>query len=253
MNRHIRPSKTCLTPPPFTEVLVPSQEHAWSAICGFWGYIVFCFVLFDIVLLRIIPITLFFILIVFHLDIFVIINTYFFAKPEKTVYEVLEGEEIVIPITTSVPVECIGSSAVIRQTCTQTIKIAQPVYQGNPSDKCVNNIQEEAMVFNTQECGVTFSTNNWEMPVNLIVTGYVDNVYNTDDRTGHIRLKITEDSSDELSGVWNNVNIPDIQVRYHFFSLNSNRNQIVQNWKRIFKIQGNKTSHITTQWLVCSP
>ena len=142
----------------------------------------------------------------------------FFCKPEKTVYEVLEGEEIAIPIMTSVPVECIGSSAVIRQTCTQTIKIAQPVYQGNPSDKCANNIQEEAMVFNTQACGVTFSTNNWEMPVNLIVTGYIDNVYNTDDRTGHIRLKIEEGSSTGLSGVWDTVNIPDIQVRlYSFF------------------------------------
>jgi len=75
------------------------------------------------------------------------------------------------------------------------------------------------MVFNTQECGVTFSTNNWEMPVNLIVTGYVDNVYNTDDRTGHIRLKIKEGSSTGLSGVWNTVNIPDIQVRlFCFFS-----------------------------------
>jgi hypothetical protein len=130
----------------------------------------------------------------------------------------LEGDEIVISITTSVPVECVGSIDVIRQTCTQTIKIAQPVYQGNPSDNCVNNIQEKDLVFNTQECGVTFSTNNWEMPVNLSVTGYVDNVYNTDDRTGHIRLKIEANSSTGLSGVWDTVNIPDIQVRlYRFF------------------------------------
>ena len=82
------------------------------------------------------------------------------VKPEKNAYEVLEGEEITIPITTSVPVECVGSNAVIRQTCTQTLKIAQPEYQRNPSDDCVNNIQAESMLFNTQECGVTFSTNN---------------------------------------------------------------------------------------------
>ena len=151
----------------------------------------------------------------FHLDIFVIINTLFFAKPEKTVYEILEGDEIVIPITTSVPVECVGSIHVIREHCTQTLKIAQPVYQGNPSDNCVNNIQEEAMVFNTQDCGVTFSTNNWEMAVNLTVTGYVDNVYNTADRTAHIRLKIKENSTTDLSGVWKTVNIPDIQVRFY--------------------------------------
>ena len=109
------------------------------------------------------------------------------------------------------------------------------------------------MVFNTQECGVTISTNNWEMPVNLIVTGYVDNVYNTYDRAGHIRLKIEGGSSTGLSGVWDTVKIPDIQVRLHNFFLNSNRNQIVQNWKRIFQNQGNKTNHITTHWLVCSP
>ena len=148
--------------------------------------------------------------------------------------------------------ECVGSS--FRNRCTQTINIAQPGYQGNPSDTCANNIQEKDLVFNTQHCGVTFSINNWEMPVNLTVTGYVDNVYNTDDRTAHIRLKINEGSSTGLSGVWNTVNIPDIQVRlYRFFFLNSNRNQNVQNWKRIFQNQGNKTSHITTQWLVCSP
>jgi hypothetical protein len=218
------------------------------------GYRLFLFfVLFDIVLLRIILTTLFSILIVFHLDIFVIINTYFFAKPEKTAYGVLEGEEIAIRIMTSVPVECIGSSAVIRQTCTQTIKIAQPVYQGNPSDKCTNNIQEEAMVFNTQECGVTFSTNNWEMPVNLIVTGYIDNVYNTDDRTGHNRLKIEEGSSTGVSGVWDTVNIPDIQVRIDSCFLNPNRKQFEQNFKRISQAQGKTTSHITTKWLVCSP
>ena len=127
----------------------------------------------------------------------------------------MEGEEIAIPITTSVPVECIGSTDVIRRSCTQTLKIAQPVYQGNPSANCINNIKAESMVFNTQECGVTFSTNNWEMPVNLIVTGYIDNVYNTDDRTGHIRLKIAEGSSTGLSGVWDTVNIPDIQVRLY--------------------------------------
>ena len=109
------------------------------------------------------------------------------------------------------------------------------------------------MVFNTQECGVTFSTNSWEMPVNLIVTGYVDNVYNTYDRAGHIRLKIEEGSSTGVSGVWDTVNIPDIQVRLHNCFSHSNRNQIVQNWKRIFQNQGNKTNHITTQWLVCSP
>ena len=115
--------------------------------------------------------------------------------------------------------ECVGSIDVIRQACTQTLKIAQPRYQDNPLEQCVSNIQEEAMVFKTQECGVTFSTNNWEMPVNLIVTGYIDNVYNTDDRTGHIRLKIEEDSSTGLSGVWDTVNIPDIQVRLTgFFS-----------------------------------
>ena len=124
-----------------------------------------------------------------------------------------------MPITTSVPVECVGSSPVIRQSCTQTIKIAQPKYQDNPSDNCVNNIQEKDLIFNTQDCGVTFSTNNWEMPVNLTVTGYVDNVYNTDDRTAHIRLKIKEGSSTGLTGAWDTVNIPDIQVRlYRFFS-----------------------------------
>jgi hypothetical protein len=147
------------------------------------------------------------------------ICTYFFAKPEKTVYEVLEGEEIVISITTSVLVECVGSNTEIIKLCTQTIKIAQPVYQGNPSDKCVNNIQEEDMVFEMENCGVTFSTYNWQMPINLTVTGYVDNIYNIRDRTSHIRLKTSKGTGNGSSGVWDNLNIPDIQVRLcRFFS-----------------------------------
>ena len=140
----------------------------------------------------------------------------------------MEGEDIFIPITTSVPVECVGSSAVIRQMCTQTIQIAQPGYQDNPSDHCVNNIQGESLVFKTQYCGVTFSTDNWKMPVNLIVTGYVDNVYNIEDKTAHIRLKIKENSTTGLSGAWDTVNIPDIKVRlYRFIFLNPNCKKIV--------------------------
>jgi hypothetical protein len=104
-----------------------SQEYVWSALCVLRVYIISFFLLFDIVLLRIIPTISFFILIVFHLDIFVIICTYFFAKPEKTVYEVLEGDEIVIPLTTSVPVECIGSSAI---SCHNQINWHFPVIGG---------------------------------------------------------------------------------------------------------------------------
>ena len=178
---------------------------------------------------------MFCIFIFFHLDIFVIINTYCFAKPEKTEYKVLEGEEIAISITTSVPVGCIGSTLAIKQQCTQTLKISQPVYQ---SDKCVNNIQEESMVFKTENCGVTFSTNNWEMPINLTVTGYADNVYNNHhDRTSHIRLKTSTNAGTGSSGVWDIVNIPDIQVRFDRVFLRSNRTQIVQNCKHIFHTQ----------------
>ena len=141
--------------------------------------------------------------------------------------------------------ECVGSSDVIRQTCTQTLKIAQPGYQGNPSDNCVNNIQEEDMVFNTQECGVTFSTNNWEIPVNLTVTGYVDNVYNSDDRTGHIRLKTENGSSTGLSGVWDIVNIPDIQVRLYSFFSKSNPKPNCTELETYLPNSSDKASHIT--------
>ena len=108
------------------------------------------------------------------------------------------------------------------------------------------------MVFKTQYCGVTFSTNNWEMPVNLIVTGYIDNVYNTDDRTAHIRLKIKENSSTGLSGVWDTVNIPDIQVRlYRFFSKSKLQENCLELETHLPNTSDN--SHSTTQWLVCSP
>jgi hypothetical protein len=166
----------------------------------------------------------------------------------------LEGSEIDISITTSVPVECVGSNAEIIKLCTQTLKIAQPVYQGNPSDKCVNNIQEESMVFNMENCGVTFSTNNWQMPINLTVTGYADNVYNIHhDRTSHIRLKTNKDTGIGSSGVWDNVNIPDIQVRlYRFFSKIKPKPNCTE-LETHLPHSSDKTSHIITQCLVYSP
>jgi len=49
MNRHIGANNTCLTPSPFIEVLVPRQEHVWSAICVLGGIDYFSVVLFDVV------------------------------------------------------------------------------------------------------------------------------------------------------------------------------------------------------------
>ena len=149
--------------------------------------------------------------------------------------------------------ECIGSNAVIRQSCTQTIQIAQPEYQVNPSDSCINNIQEEAMVFKMKNCGVTFPTNNWQMPINLTVTGYVDNIYNIRDRTSHIRLKTSKGTGNGSSGVWDNLNIPDIQVRLcRFFSKIKPKPNCTE-LEAHLQHSSDKTSHITTQWLVCSP
>jgi hypothetical protein len=49
MNRHIGTNTICLTPSPFIEVLLPRQEHVWSAICVLGGIDYFSVVLFDIV------------------------------------------------------------------------------------------------------------------------------------------------------------------------------------------------------------
>ncbi|XP_052066099.1 uncharacterized protein LOC127705790 [Mytilus californianus] len=134
------------------------------------------------------------------------------VKPEFTVYEVAEGDEISVRLTSSVPIGCFGSADIITSLCVETLKIAQPEYQDNPSDKCVNSIRKGSTVFETQDCGVSFSTTNWMLPVNLTVKGYIDNYYNSDNRKSYIRLITESKSATDLSGVWDTVNIPEIQV-----------------------------------------
>ncbi|XP_076090111.1 uncharacterized protein LOC143062191 [Mytilus galloprovincialis] len=131
---------------------------------------------------------------------------------ESNNYQIEEGQEIAIPVISSVPVGCIGSSEVIKRQCTHTLKVSQPEYQNSPEETCTTNIEPQSLAFETQDCGITLSTTSWNDPVYLNVTGYVDNVYNSFDRTGNIRIKTGTNSVTDLSGVWNTVNIPDIQV-----------------------------------------
>ncbi|VDI62118.1 Hypothetical predicted protein, partial [Mytilus galloprovincialis] len=131
---------------------------------------------------------------------------------ESTVYEVTEGGEISVTFTSSVPIGCVGSTDFIKPHCSETLKIAQPEYQNNAPDKCVNNIRKGSMVFETQDCGVTFSTTNWMLPVTLTVKGYIDNIYNSDNRKSYIRLTTDDGSATDPSGTWNTVNLPEIQV-----------------------------------------
>ncbi|CAC5415835.1 unnamed protein product [Mytilus coruscus] len=134
------------------------------------------------------------------------------VKPENYNYQIEEGQEIAIPFRSSVPVGCIGSSDVIMKQCTHTLKVSQPEYQNSPAETCTTNIEPQSLAFETQDCGVTLSTTSWNDPVYLNLTGYVDNIYNSFDRTGNIRIKTGANSVTDLSGVWNTVNIPDIQV-----------------------------------------
>ncbi|CAG2202948.1 unnamed protein product [Mytilus edulis] len=134
------------------------------------------------------------------------------VKSESYNYQITEGQEIAIPFISSVPVGCIGSSEVIKRQCTHTLKVSQPEYQNSPEETCTTNIEPQSLAFETQDCGITLSTTSWNNPVYLNVTGYVDNVYNSFDRTGNIRIKTETNSVTDLSGVWNTVNIPDIQV-----------------------------------------
>lgn len=126
----------------------------------------------------------------------------------------IEGEEISVLFSSSVPVGCIGSTNSVKPHCTENLKIAQPEYQNNPSNQCVNTISSGSMVFEAQECGITFSTINWMVPVNLRVKGYIDNIYNSDNRKSYIRLLTEGTSSTDPSGVWDTVNIPEVEVVY---------------------------------------
>lgn len=129
---------------------------------------------------------------------------------EMNAIEIKEGEEVSIKVTSTVPVGCIGSN--IQSHCFRTIYVGQ-VSENRNAKTCVNNVQTRDLAFKAQFCGITILSNDWNREMELRITGYVDNMYNTvGSRTARIHFISKESNVEPFPDVWKNVNIPDIKV-----------------------------------------
>lgn len=130
--------------------------------------------------------------------------------PDRFVYEVSEGRNLTLSLTCTVPVGCSGS--ILLPYCKETFKIGYPSYTKDPGP-CSGSIQGGDLAFQQQTCGVVVPSRGWNKTLDVIVYGYVDNLYNTKAvRTSNIKLSHIPSNKD-LSGAWDRVNIPNIQIR----------------------------------------
>lgn len=133
----------------------------------------------------------------------------FFFQPEKYDYTVIEGEQIEIHFTATVPVSCIASHEGLKVHCDQKFYIFQPEFD-QQSFSCLNNIVSRDVVFQSQFCGISIGTNDWQETKTLDVYGFSDGLYNFKDRSTSIRISTGTIST--FNDIWKNINIPDVKV-----------------------------------------
>ncbi|XP_076104146.1 von Willebrand factor D and EGF domain-containing protein-like [Mytilus galloprovincialis] len=130
--------------------------------------------------------------------------------PDNYIYEVSEGSNVTFTVSSTVPIGC--TSILLINNCKETFKIGYPSYTKN-SDACDGSIDNGDLAFERETCGVEIPANNWNKINDIVVYGYVDSVYNTESvRTTNIRLT-HQLSRKDPSHAWDNVIIPNIQIR----------------------------------------
>lgn len=125
-------------------------------------------------------------------------------------YEVREGGNITITMKSSVPVGCITSMLI--KHCKETFKISYPKYT-KTTDTCEEQIKSGDLALERETCGLVVQAEKWDESNDIIVHGYVDNLYNTQIvRTTNVHF-IHQPSDKDPSGAWDHVEIPGIQVK----------------------------------------
>ncbi|CAG2226665.1 unnamed protein product [Mytilus edulis] len=130
-------------------------------------------------------------------------------NPAKTEYTVIEGENITIPMTSTVPVSCIASHPDIRTKCAQNFFIFQPKYGKNEAS-CLNSIAKRDIVFEAEFCGIKLGNLDWNETKYLQVYGSSDGIYNHQGRSTFIR--ISTKSVSPFNEIWRDIKIPEIKV-----------------------------------------
>lgn len=138
------------------------------------------------------------------------LHFFFLMQPDKYEYTVLEGELISIPFQATVPIGCISSHSDIVKGCYQNFYIYQPKYNDDGA-KCINNIVNRDIVFQTEFCGIRVGNRNWNETKHLNVYGFSDGMYNHQGRSTVIKFSTT--SVADVNVMWKNINIADIKVK----------------------------------------
>lgn len=96
--------------------------------------------------------------------------------------------------------------------CNHLLYVTQPKYQETPST-CQSSISQQDIVFDSfQFCGLTVPSTYSGHDIQFNVTGYSDGQYNWPKKRS-TKLRLTSfKSSVDLTGAWDIIKIPDIEV-----------------------------------------
>ena len=98
--------------------------------------------------------------------------------------------------------------------CALNLLIGVPSYQKN-GKSCKDGLTDDALAFETQQCGIYFSHQDYATPQTIHVTGAADGMFNIDDRLTTLRLYYDASKSNtnitELR-LWNGIMLPELKV-----------------------------------------
>lgn len=132
----------------------------------------------------------------------------------------LKEETISIKFSVTVPVGCLN---VKRQyLCKTNIYILTPEYKpSTPSSSCQNFSGQGDVSFDENGCGIVIESSTWWEEKVLNVTGNTDGLINMKDRDMYIKLGSLRDGAEDISGVWYNFSMPNIQVCANLQDMNN--------------------------------
>ncbi|CAG2217339.1 unnamed protein product [Mytilus edulis] len=137
-----------------------------------------------------------------------------------TEYQVLEGQELDIPVELTMPLSCAwpkhdtqrNKDNIKQNSCLLVLLNGVPDYQVN-EEECVNGITADGIVFISDLCGIKFSHSNWKEKQTIKIFGQTDQLVNVQDRIIFLRLYNGDkvEPSDPIL-YWKNIHLPDIKV-----------------------------------------
>lgn len=90
-----------------------------------------------------------------------------------------------------------------------------PTYQTDPDKFCKGELSDEALAFETQQCGIFFRHSDWKKQEHVRVTGASDGIVNIKERLTVLQLyhdiEKSASSIKELN-IWNGIMLPEIKV-----------------------------------------